>query len=199
MIAGPSVRSVTKSLFERYLKIIEEGHPGLHLVGLPKEASIDHLIWMCNLSLENIDGWPEDKLNRWLGYVQGILVVRCIINVQEERDVSRPLFHAAYSQANTLIPGTLERTSTKRVVVFLDNTAYLLESVRRTQEGAISSGLVISGGWRMSLCDNKVYVNDAWPRDYIGSFVYLQEVSIPDDHPGDYNDIILWAREQIGV
>lgn len=35
---------------------------------------------------------PLNKLNRWLGYVQGVLIERGFTTVQEERDWTRPLF-----------------------------------------------------------------------------------------------------------
>lgn len=101
-----TVRSATKVLFERYIRLIRESAPIVEDYG-PDETAMDHLTWMCVKSLENLDKWPEDKLSRWLGYVQGVLTVRRIIDVQEERDLSRPLFHAAYSTADIPIPPTL--------------------------------------------------------------------------------------------
>jgi hypothetical protein len=191
-----TVRSATKTLFERYLRLIREGAP-IDESSLPDEASSDHLTWMCVQSLENLYKWPEDKLSRWLGYVQGVLAVRYIIDIQEERDLSRPLFHSAYNNASAPVPPTLNKKATKRVVVFLDSLAYLLEGIRRTREGVVCSGLVANGGWTMSLRDNKVYVNDAGPKDPVGDFSFLQEVPVPEDHPGDYNGIIQWAREEL--
>jgi len=38
----------------------------------------------------------EDKISRWLGYVQGIMTVYGWITVEEERETTRPLFHQAY-------------------------------------------------------------------------------------------------------
>jgi hypothetical protein len=35
---------------------------------------------------------PLTKLNRWLGYVQGVLIVRGATTVKAERDWTRPLF-----------------------------------------------------------------------------------------------------------
>lgn len=101
-----TVRSATKVLFERYIRIIREGAPVVETYG-PAETSCDHLTWMCVRALENLDKWPEDKLSRWLGYVQGVLTVRHIISVDEEREVSRPLFHAAYTTAASPVPLTL--------------------------------------------------------------------------------------------
>jgi hypothetical protein len=38
------------------------------------------------------DKLPLMKLNRWLGYIQGVLISRGITTVTEERDWTRPLF-----------------------------------------------------------------------------------------------------------
>lgn len=38
------------------------------------------------------DGLPLMKLNRWLGYIQGLLIERGFTTVQAERDWTRPLF-----------------------------------------------------------------------------------------------------------
>jgi len=35
---------------------------------------------------------PICKLNRWLGYVQGVLIERGVLTVEGERDATRPLF-----------------------------------------------------------------------------------------------------------
>lgn len=82
-------------LFERYMKICEEY----------RDESIDidethphHLGWMCASALGSLETFPVDKLSRWLGFIQGCLTMRGLITVQEERDFSRPLFHAAYGE-----------------------------------------------------------------------------------------------------
>jgi hypothetical protein len=38
----------------------------------------------------------EDKISRWLGYVQGIMTIYGWITVAAERENTRPLFHQAY-------------------------------------------------------------------------------------------------------
>lgn len=44
-----------------------------------------------SLKLEN-----PDKLSRWVGYVQGVLIERKILTVQQERDISRPIYQPIY-------------------------------------------------------------------------------------------------------
>ena len=41
---------------------------------------------------QRITDYPLLKLNRWLGYIQGVLIERGITTVEAERDWTRPLF-----------------------------------------------------------------------------------------------------------
>lgn len=80
----PSVRYVTKTLFERYLKIIDPhdryfSDPNTHDIGLPL-----HLAWMCRQAIANINNWPDNRIFRYLGYVQGIMSVRGLISAPTE-------------------------------------------------------------------------------------------------------------------
>ena len=57
---------------------------------------------------ENLRTWPLDKTSRWLGYVQGVMAAEGMPSVREERDFSRPMFHAAYAAAGVALPATAE-------------------------------------------------------------------------------------------
>src|SRR5690606_15385660 len=99
-----TVRRANALLFERYLAIIgeRESEDG-------DETSLANLAWMCRTALAGIETLPIDKINRWLGFVQGVLAIRGLITVQGERDFSRPLFHAAYHNEGTAAPATRDR------------------------------------------------------------------------------------------
>lgn len=105
------VRAATRVLFERYQSILER---------LPQdptdqsEIGLANLAWMCRTAIEGIDSYPVDKLSRWLGFVQGVLALRGHIKVSEERDFSRPLFHAAYQAAGIDIPPTKNMAGRQR-------------------------------------------------------------------------------------
>lgn len=63
-----------------------------------------------NMILElkkNAKNFPIDKSNRWLGYIQGILTINKVINVEEERGFTRPLFHKYYKEKNIKIPDSV--------------------------------------------------------------------------------------------
>lgn len=57
-----------------------------------KHISKEHLFWM----LEEIEYNEEQSLtkkHRWLGYIQGILIAFSILDVDEERNITRPLLN----------------------------------------------------------------------------------------------------------
>lgn len=90
-----SLREVNAKIFTRYLDVIAlvdddplKEHPRL---------SLDNLAWMCRTALET--PMPDDKASRWLGFIQGCLAMRGLIDVDEERDLTRPLFHGCVAQA----------------------------------------------------------------------------------------------------
>jgi hypothetical protein len=98
-----SVREATRIIFQRYVDILSKKSEFWAYVPVP-EVSYSFM------ALSNIDVWPIDKLSRWLGYVQGILVYHKIIRVNDERDFSRPLFHEAYERDGIEIPPTQDAT-----------------------------------------------------------------------------------------
>ena len=54
----------------------------------------EHLLWMCeHCSIRVRDdgfGYPVGKYSRWLGFIQGCLIMQGWTTVQEERDRTRP-------------------------------------------------------------------------------------------------------------
>lgn len=50
-----------------------------------------NLYWTCSQIIE--EELHEDKISRWIGFIQGVMSVKGYISVDEERDFSRPLFH----------------------------------------------------------------------------------------------------------
>lgn len=72
---------------------------------LPSSQTPSHLIWMIDTLLEN-PHWPIDKKSRWLGFIQGVCACHFGLDVDEERNFTRPLFHQAYSNTHQDIPQT---------------------------------------------------------------------------------------------
>lgn len=56
-------------------------------------TSEEHLLWMCEHCIPNVRdddlGMAVDKYSRWLGFVQGCLIMRGYTTVQRERDQTR--------------------------------------------------------------------------------------------------------------
>lgn len=75
----------------RYIDIIKSCGNDIKPVQVPTDPlQLDHLYWM----LEELghDDMSETKKHRWLGYVQGVMTVFGMIDVQEERNYTREIF-----------------------------------------------------------------------------------------------------------
>lgn len=97
------MKEIINVLSERYINILKENKE----IGTGKYSS-SHLINMLNTLNENVEIWSIDKTNRWLGFIQGVMTVYGLLDVDEERDFTRPLFHKYYKENNINIPKTLE-------------------------------------------------------------------------------------------
>lgn len=86
-----SWQDVLTHLFERYEK------SGLDhfdmLVGAVGPKLAARALNLCKHAQTHINQISEDKANRWLGFVQGVLCAAEILDVDTERDYTRPLFH----------------------------------------------------------------------------------------------------------
>lgn len=47
------------------------------------------------LSIE-VFHWSSDKTSRWIGFIQGVLYTDGIINLDEERNFTRPIYHTVH-------------------------------------------------------------------------------------------------------
>jgi hypothetical protein len=48
--------------------------------------SVKYLKWACDEIVCNADAWEEDKLHRWIGWVQGVSNCLGVTTVEEERN-----------------------------------------------------------------------------------------------------------------
>lgn len=51
-----------------------------------------HLVWML-IEIKNSTTMSETKKHRWLGYVQGCMVFKGLITVDNERELTRGIFN----------------------------------------------------------------------------------------------------------
>lgn len=79
-----------------YISLAKCGNRYLQMFPLHLEdcSPADIELWKFIIEFRNgiEDQLPLMKLNRWLGYIQGLLIERGYTTVQEERDWTRPLF-----------------------------------------------------------------------------------------------------------
>lgn len=57
---------------------------------------------LCRHAIGGMDRLSEDKANRWLGFVQGVMIASRVLNIEEEREFTRPLFHALKGVSETI-------------------------------------------------------------------------------------------------
>lgn len=76
---------------------------------IPTEAGYTNLRWMADRCLWELGTMPIDKLNRWIGFIQGVMTAHGTLDVTEERDRTRPIFHKAYERMGYKIPETKDK------------------------------------------------------------------------------------------
>lgn len=109
---GKSVKLGSNILARRYLSIIAMREPDFDTFAHNKRLSLFNLEWMCKEIIIHGEDMSEDKISRWLGFIQGCLAMRGMIDVDEERDTSRALFP---KQETREIPDDRELPTSKPV------------------------------------------------------------------------------------
>lgn len=85
-------------LFILYKGDITEHAEKIDALGIDKTNS-EHLLWLCNEAMSsydmyyNLDG-DDSKVNRWLGFIQAVLIMSGVTTVDKERDRTRELLTA---------------------------------------------------------------------------------------------------------
>jgi len=77
---------------KKYIKLLEEEHNVTYEKDEDNPTSLPHLLWMLyEITLDRY--MTHTKKNRWLGYVQGCLVIDGVISVDVERKETRHIFN----------------------------------------------------------------------------------------------------------
>ena len=58
---------------------------------LPTSLRPKHLQWMCNQIVQNSRIWPDTRLHRWIGFVQGAMIANRMIDL----DGAKAMFNKA--------------------------------------------------------------------------------------------------------
>jgi len=93
--AGTLPAQALGRVFARYLPLLDSDPPELH--GFKAECQGPHLARLCREAIENGHQYPFDKMNRWLGFTQGVLAAAGLVDVNVEREATRPLLHSLHS------------------------------------------------------------------------------------------------------
>ena len=90
-----TLNQVYSDISKRYISLLEKKEGEFQIVR--ENIGKEHIIKMLSQIVKNKE-MSLDKKARWFGFIQGVLFVNNIISVKEERNLTRPLFHAAYER-----------------------------------------------------------------------------------------------------
>lgn len=94
------IHQVNANLAKRYLEVLLNNKSQRDE---PECTGVDHLIGMCRWIITHPDVFI-DKQSRWIGFIQGVMAMRGFVSVQEERCLTRPMFHKAYIEMDMVVP-----------------------------------------------------------------------------------------------
>ena len=97
------VRRAQQRIALSLLKMIPES-----IAGLDDRTSPQSLRWLLRRANAEYLTFPIDKTGRWIGFVQGVLALSKYLNVDMERDRTRPILHDAYKRTGQIPPETKE-------------------------------------------------------------------------------------------
>jgi hypothetical protein len=55
----------------------------------PGSLKPDHLAWMCRTIRQHAGDWPEAKVHRWIGFVQGAMIANRMVTLEEAKAMFR--------------------------------------------------------------------------------------------------------------
>jgi len=83
------IRLASCELVKRYVEILKDE---------PESEINVRLIKMCETILDRKVSMYDDKISRWLGFIQGVMFSQYLISIEDERNISRALFYKAYEE-----------------------------------------------------------------------------------------------------
>lgn len=101
----PVRKALAQTLFGLHdmLVLILDQYPEVD-ANVAEHATCAYALKMVETAVSELEGWPVDKTSRWIGYVQGVMATRGLLNVGAERERTRPFFHAAYAEEGIVVP-----------------------------------------------------------------------------------------------
>jgi hypothetical protein len=87
----------TQDIFRTYQTLLEDEKTGLKYPEYTKE----YLLNFCKKALEE-KKMTVDKLSRWLGFIQGVLIMNGVLEQEQERTRTRAIFQEIYKKYNII-------------------------------------------------------------------------------------------------
>ena len=88
-------------LFKRYNNIAQVNKDKLGKAGYK-------ILFMGITCISNPEKFTAEKMSRWLGFVQGILWQNGFLDIDEERNFSRPILHRVYKDLKVQPPESID-------------------------------------------------------------------------------------------
>lgn len=98
-----ALRTILPDLIDPLLELVRHS---TEVADPPPRTSLTNLEFMLTTMLD-YPSMPIDKTQRWLGFVQGVLAARGLLDVDAERDRTRPIFHAYYRKIGIQPPDSM--------------------------------------------------------------------------------------------
>lgn len=91
----------TLMAFERYQKMLDTRGVVAQDLSSKKISyqelplMLPHAKWMCDTAIKKIKegAFSFDKVSRWLGFVQAIMIFNGLTSIEDERNITRPWFN----------------------------------------------------------------------------------------------------------
>lgn len=87
------VKKIRESIFKhgqnRYTKNLEPERANLDSVMPADWVALNHALWMCNEIDDFIREQRWDKVNRWIGFIQGVLWIAGVASIDVSREINR--------------------------------------------------------------------------------------------------------------
>ena len=131
-------KEVLKTLFQRYLTLLKDKDFPSEIVSLPEKCQKKHLEKLLNEAITNIEEYPHDKLNRWLGFSYSIVDLMRLGTINRPAsyivayDITKSVLKDAFLFEKSVIEKASEDDFKNKIwpdSMSKDNTIHLLEDL----------------------------------------------------------------------
>lgn len=134
------LRQVLPELTEPLLQLVRSSDEATNPPPRTSLANLDFLL----TRMVSDETLPIDKTQRWLGFVQGVLAARGILDVDAERDRTREILHAVYAADGEPIPATVSAETTITISEHLNRDLERMAAEMKITKDALVSTILAS-------------------------------------------------------